>query len=426
MQIKRSTIDRLFQLRGLTLDSLLRFEVRDVARWLMYLGMFMLFYGSLAPWPLWPVYRYYHFIAFVPLVASMMLSHGLRCPIFTRTDYLYPTIACAALMVVSALCGGRNINGVVAVFITVILFYALFRLDHEELQRLGDRLAASLAMVMVVSIPFYIVYLLHLAPLPHHHVDFNDAFYTFENYYFFLVDDRFALDLIPRFHSIFLEPSHLGMACITLLYAQMGKWNTWRCRILFLALAMTFSLAAYICLVVMLFSASWMKGKAIMGKIIVLASVVAAVGIGSIYYNRGENLVNILIVQRLTVDDKGDMEGDNRTTGLFTKEFEKLMKRGEWLTGHGEENFDRFGFGNSGYRVFIYKFGVLSVLFLIVFLATVLATSDNRRAMAAFSVIMLLTFIAHGVPTKYYFFIPLYIFAFSPVRPKPALTDGSH
>ena len=241
--------------------------------------------------------------------------------------------------------------------------------------------------------------------------------YQFDIYLFFLVDMRFNFELIPRFHSVFLEPSHLGMACIALLYSQIGRWNTWPCRVLFLALLMSFSLAAYLCLVVMLFSAAWMKGKSIIGKIVLLSVLGGAMVVGSIFYNRGDNLVNQLIVQRLALNEEGNIEGDNRTTDLFTREYEKAIDSGDILLGRGMEEVQKFGFGNAGYRVYIYTYGLVTLFFLVLFFAVLSRTSPNRRAVLSMLLIELVTFIPHAQPIRFYTFIPYYILMFSTVYP---------
>ncbi len=415
--LRKASIDRLFLIHGFNLSHLMLIEKHEIARWLFYLGMLLVIYGSLDPWFLWRIYRYYTLFAFVPIVISLLWSRNLKRPLFDRKDWLYPTVSCALLILVMTLASGKNINGVFMVFFSTVVYYSLFRLNHDELQRLGDFLSTCMASLMAISIPFYLAYLIGV-PLPHFHVAPEGMDYSYENYYFFMVDDRFYMELIPRFHSVFIEPAHLGMACVTLLYCQIGKWNTWRCKILFLTIAMTFSLAAYICMVLMLFSSTWMKGKAIIGKIIALCVIFAFIVIGSIFYNKGDNLVNTLIVQRLALNSDGEIEGDNRTTDVFTKEYEKMIRQGEWMTGKGLEDFQRYGFGNSGFRVFLYCYGGISVLFLILFLGCYLHTSDNPRAIWCVLLITFASFIAHGIPIKYYFFVPLYIFAFSRVRPK--------
>lgn len=416
--VRKDTINKLFQIPRPSARGLLLVDKRGVARMLLYFGILVAFYGTLNPWFVWPIARYVNYLASIPVALSMMYSFNLKQGIYNRKDYWLPFATCVLVQLVMAVTSGKNVNGLIVVAFSSLVYLSLFRLDRDELIKLGDMLTKTLACILVVSIPFYVLHKLGFQ-LPHSHIVPEEWDYAFENYRFFLVDDRFAFDLMPRFHSVFLEPSHLGMACVALLYAQIGKWNTWRCRILMLALFMTFSLAAYICFVVLVFSSSWMKGKAILGRIVLLFTVVAGIVVGSLFYNKGENLVNLLIVQRLTANDKGEMETDNRTSEIFTREYEKMASSEQIFLGKGLEAMERFGSsGNSGYRVFLYLYGLISVLFLVIFFVCMFRTSDNLRAKVAMSIISMLSFVAHGIPLKFYFFIPLYILIFSEVYPK--------
>lgn len=412
--IRKSSLDRLFLVPRINGDKLFKLPKRTVALWLMYAGVLFACWCTMAPWFLWPLYKYPAVLAFLPIAASMMLSRTLRNPIYGRPGFQWPTAMVVVLLLVMALSSGRNINGVFMIFFSALIYASVFWLRVDELRRLGDVMATTMALLLCVSIPAYVLYLAGF-PLPHHSVEFGD--YQFDNYLFFMVDLRFNFELIPRFHSVFLEPSHLGMACIALLYCQIGKWRTWRCRVIFLGLLMTFSLAAYVCLVVMLFSAAWMKGKAVLGKIVLLTSIGGAVVVGSIFYNKGDNLMNQLIVQRLTVNEDGEMEGDNRTTDLFTKEYDKLFESGEILFGKGMEEKEKFGFGNAGYRAYFYTYGLVTGLFLMLFFFTLARTSPNRRAVICMLFIQALSFIPHGQPIRFYTFIPFYILSFSAVTP---------
>lgn len=414
----RTYLQRLFLIPSINADKLWLVEKRTIVRWLLYMGMLIAFYGTLNPWFCWPIARYVHYLAAIPIALGMLISRNLKHGLFTRNDYFVPLFFCALLQWCMAILSGKNINGFIVVAFSLCVYLSLFRLERQELFRLSDMLTTSLAAILAVSIPFYLLFKAGF-PLPHSHIVPEAWDYSFENYRFFLVDDRFAFTLLPRFHSVFLEPSHLGMACIALLYSQIGKWKTWRCRILFLGLIMTFSLAAYICLVVMTFSSAWMKGKAIVGKLLLLVVVVTGVVVGSIFYNKGQNMVNLLIVERLQLNDKGNFEGDNRTSEEFTKEYDKFASSAAILTGKGQQAMDRFSdsTGNAGYRVFLYTYGLISLFFLLFFFASIFYTSECLRPKMAMTAISFLSFIAHGQPIKYYFFIPLYILLFVDVYP---------
>lgn len=420
--IHTKNIQRLFFVRKINLSRLYFIQVRKIALYTSFLGLFIVYYASLTPWFLWSIHKYYVFFALVPLLLGMLMSRQLKQPIFNRKDYLYPLIACILLQLTMALTSRKNINGVLMVVFSSMIYMSLFRMEIKELKRLSNYLTTSMACILVISIPFYIIHLLGVH-LPHFHTAPADLDYSFENYYFFLVDDRFAFEFIPRFHSIFLEPSHLGMACISLLYSQIGNWNKLSCKILFVGIFMTFSVAAYICLILLFFSSAWMKGKAILGKILLILTLCVITIITSLIYNKGNNLVNQLIVQRLTLNTEGKIEGDNRTTAIFTKEYNKLASSEEIIIGKGMEKFLRFGNnGNSGFRVYIYCYGLLSILMLIIFFITLFRTSTNRRAVVSMTLISIASFIAHGTPILYYFFIPLYILLFNETTPQKKLT----
>lgn len=420
--INKQPYRQLLTIHKLNISNILTIKKETIVRWLFYFGILLAFFGSATPWFLWGIYRYYVLFAFVPIITSMLYGYNNHINLFSRKDFKLPTLFAFLALFVMALTSGKNVNGLVMVFFSTTIYFALFKYNKEELGKLSDMLTNTMMGLMAVSIPFYFLYLAGVS-LPHHGLVVQD--YTFENYIFFLVDDRFRLELIPRFHSVFLEPAHLGMACIALLYSQIGKWNTWRCKVLFFTVAITFSLAAYICMVALLFSSAWMKGKAVIGKIIMLISIGATIIIGSIFYNDGNNLVNMQIVQRLTMNNDGKIEGDNRTTGIFTKVYDKFTESDDFFFGAGMENMLKYGSGNAGYRVFFYTYGFLSFIFVIALFIALLYTSTNIRACISVIIINAMSFIPHGIPTKFYLFIPLYILLFSDVYPNKKLSHGS-
>lgn len=90
-----------------------------------------------------------------------------------------------------------------------------------------DIITRLMTLLLVPSMLWFFLYLIGF-PLPSQDAEFNDSFYTFSNYYLFLLDDRSLMSIVPRFHSVFLEPSHLGVATNLLLLTQCGKWKSRR------------------------------------------------------------------------------------------------------------------------------------------------------------------------------------------------------
>ena len=392
------------------------FPIRDVTLWIYYAGILFSFYTTLAPWFLWPFYAYEPLITFIPVVLAFLLSRTLSNPIFTRQDYLWPFVTYCVYILVMCVLSGRNMNGYIVEIFRAISFLFLFMLAKEELSKLGDFLSKSMAILLIPSATAYFLYLFGF-PFPHYHTvpAFAD-FYSYENYFLFLLDDRFMLQLFPRFHSVFLEPSHMAMACVALLMTQVGKWKRWYNLILFFAIFISFSLAGYLCLVIMFFASSWMKGKAILRKVLLLLLFIASIVVGSLFYNEGNNLVNELIVQRMVINDEGNLEGDNRVTKDFDTVFEEYAHSEKLLVGAGTENMEDFGFGNAGYKVYLYRNGLISFILLLLFFAVLSSTSSYKRGIIVMLLFQAVSFIPHGIPTKFYFFLPLYILAFRSIE----------
>ena len=91
--------------------------------------------------------------------------------------------------------------------------------------RLSDFLCKAMGWMMCISIPFF-VYHLAGGSLPHQFAYNEKLQYTFDNFYFFMINDSNER-IIPRFHAFFLEPGHVGTACTFLLLTQIGRWKRW-------------------------------------------------------------------------------------------------------------------------------------------------------------------------------------------------------
>ena len=411
-------VKKLFILPKFNLSQWMVIPIREIAFGLYFLGILLVFFTSLSPWFLWGLYFYGQFVAFIPIVSAFLLSRTLSQPLFTRTDYIYPIITYILCATVMNLLSGRNMNGYIGDAFNAVIFLSLFMLNIQDLVRLGNMLAKTFAILLVPSIFFYVLYLLGYS-LPHYHVVTTLGNYSYENYIFFLLDDRFAAQLIPRFHSVFLEPAHLAIACIALLLTQVRLWKRWYNIVIFVALIISFSLAGYVLMIAMLFGASWMKRQAIMRKILALLCVCAVVTVVSIFYNDGDNLVNDLIIQRLEMKDDGKLEGDNRVSEGFEKVYDNFAQSDRFLFGEGLDKYERYSTGgNAGYRVFFYVNGFISFIFLIVFYITFPAYSHNTRNKWVMYMIASMSFIAHAIPLKFYFFIPLYILVYRDIENK--------
>ena len=413
-EINITRLKNLLLIRKPDISTWFLFPIRDLALWLYFAGILLIFYTSLTPWFLWKVINLSQFIAFIPIVSAFLLSRTLSSPIFTRKDYIFPILAYIVYALISDLLEGKNINGLIGEVFHTTALLSLFALNKQDLFKLGNLLSLSMGILLIPSIAVFFLYLIGF-PLPNHHIDMPTADYSYDNYYFFLLDDRSLLTIIPRFHSVFVEPAHLAMACVALLLTQVGQWKHWYNITMFVAIFISFSLAGYIFLVVLYFVSAWMKHKSIMGKLLGLAFVCSALVLFTVNYNDGENLVNKLILERLSIENDGKLAGDNRVTNNFDEAYDLFIKSDRIFIGMGADSMEQFGFGNSGYKVFLYVRGLISLFLLIVFYLSFAMTSHYKRGIIVMFVVSVISFIPQAISMKYYFLIPMYILTFREV-----------
>ena len=168
---------------------------------------------------------------------------------------------------------------------------------------------------------------------------------------------------------------------------------------------MTFSLAAYVLSVVVIFLNLWMRGKNIFKKALFVICCVAGTVIGSFFYNDGENLIHDLIVIRLEIDEEGGLSGDNRVAGWFEDEYDSYLQSSDVFFGR---DYDYSIPGNSGYRLYIYENGLIGLFLVILLYLTFLIKAIDKRVLWSVALIAVLCFWVRGYLLWYSVFIPLF------------------
>ena len=369
------------------------------------IGMLVAYFCSLDPWFLWPLHSLYPVLASLFLFVALYISHTMEHPLFDRQDWVYPVVMFVIANSYTLIKRDLNINGYISMLFSAAIFMSMFRIRRQLMEKTVQVITKLMACLLAVSIPFYFLYLFGFN-LPSSNIVFGDYTYSFTNYYFFLLDDRAMFDIVPRFQSVFIEPSHLGIATTLLLFFQIGKWKKWYNLVLLFATFISFSLTAYVMLVVIVFLHLWIKRRNIIGKIIFIVTLITALVVGSFYYNDGDNWLNNLIVMRLEMED-GEMAGDNRVTEDFQNEFDEFVTSADIFIGR---YFDREqnSFGNAGIKVFFYEYGLLGIFLVLFFYYLMFKGSKDPRLSWAGFIVAMLPFIVSAFPFWLYFIIPIY------------------
>ena len=376
--------------------------------WLFCIGILIAYYASMNVWLFWAIENLYAVIAAFFLILSMLLANSMNRSLFSRRDFLFPIVSCSVILFYQLLVNNSVFNSYLLVFFRLFIFFLLFRLNKEYLPKLSTFLCKSMACLMLISLPAFLLYMFGF-PFPGRNAQWHDL-YFFTNHYLFLVSDGAINQIFQRFHSVFLEPGHLGTAIVLLLATQCGKWKQWYNVVNIVALLSTFSLAAYGLFVIVIFMHMWIQRKNIVMKIFFVVVLISAVVGGSFVYNGGDNMLNQLILARLEVNDTGDdIEGNNRVSANFEAEFNSYMESSDVFFGR---EMDKSTFGNAGYRVYIYENGIVGFFLVYLFYFISLKGGTDKRAFIAAIVLSLANFWIRAYPFWYGFYIPYYLMAY--------------
>ena len=387
------------------LNKYLVFGKRDIAIALFTIGIAINIFASIHVMYFWMIEAYCPFVTMPLFIMSVLLSRSTHTPIFTRTDFLLPTLLSLIVQYYQCLVNAQNIVPFIISTASLCMFYCMFRIDKEIAEKSLTKICKVFAGFLIISILFFF---LHFIGVNLPNVSVERGNYSYTNFFFFLLDDRELWNiLIPRFNSVFLEPGHMGTTIIMLLATQIGKWKKWYNVVLFVALLMSFSLAAYCLGVMLLFLRLWMLRRKIVLKILGLVSFLGVIVGGSFVYNDGDNMLNNLIVMRLEVSDTGDdFKGNNRVSEDFEKEFESFLGSSDILFGR---EMDYEGWGNSGYRVYIYDYGMAGFALFLVFYFFAFRTGRDIRAITTAFVLAMTNFWIRGYPMLFAFVFPYFI-----------------
>ena len=387
------------------LNKYLVFGKRDIAIALFTIGIAINIFASIHVMYFWMIEAYCPFVTMPLFIMSVLLSRSTHTPIFTRTDFLLPTLLSLIVQYYQCLVNAQNIVPFIISTASLCMFYCMFRIDKEIAEKSLTKICKVFAGFLIISILFFF---LHFIGVNLPNVSVERGNYSYTNFFFFLLDDRELWNiLIPRFNSVFLEPGHMGTTIIMLLATQIGKWKKWYNVVLFVALLMSFSLAAYCLGVMLLFLRLWMLRRKIVLKVLGLVSFLGIIVGGSFVYNDGDNMLNNLIVMRLEVSDTGDdFKGNNRVSEDFEKEFESFLGSSDVLFGR---EMDYEGWGNSGYRVYIYDYGMAGFALFLLFYFFAFRTGRDIRAITTAFVLAMTNFWIRGYPMLFAFLYPYFI-----------------
>ena len=201
----------------------------------------------------------------------------------------------------------------------------------------------------------------------------SDSYYLVKNYFVFVqLSSSFTEIPLERFLSIFLEPGYLACLIVMIFFIDGFKFkeNKSNC-ILLTALLLTFSIAGYILFVIFYLIRKMKDSKYRLLSILGVLGLVCAIYLYGTFYNGGDNEINNQVLARFQYDEqRGTLEGYNRTTEAFDAYFNKFISSSSVFVGD-PISYNRLfqgGGANVGIKYYIMVYGLLGLFAYCLFL----------------------------------------------------------
>ena len=287
---------------------------------------------------------------------------------------------------------------ILAAVMRTMIVAVLISLDDREKIEVLDFVTKGFAIIMFISLVAWVLFLLGI-PLPNVKAEYNDGWYQFRNYYFFLCNQGIIDEIfLPRFSSVFLEPGHLGMIASFMLFVNQYNLKRKEVLVIFIAALFSFSLAAY--LLIGIGYGFWilLETKHPFRYIFIILFCLISIRYFSVFYENGDNLLNELIFKRLEYDN-GDFTGNNRFSEDFETFYDSFVQKSSVILGIGAVEYGQnvFKGGNAGYKVFVVCYGYVGVILTFIFyLCSVV--QYRCKITWAFLALLALSFIQRAYP----------------------------
>lgn len=357
-------------------------------------SLLLLFLQSIQVWFLWNTHVWVIPLVAIISISFLLFNKGKGGFTLNKSNATSIVLLIVFLLYLSL---DRNLNYFITSIFRIIIFSILILCSEELKIGIFRFLTKSLALILLASM---LAWVLHLSgfSLPSTSITYGDDHqYSFRNYYFFLLNEKYIYILFPRFSSIFLEPGHLGMISSLMLFANKFEIKRREVSIILIATLLTFSLVAYILLLISLLIFIVVKSKNSIRNLIIAG--VLGLSLISFFstYNNGDNAINNFILLRMQIED-GDIVGNNRFSVDFENYYFEVMKSKSSFLGVGLDEFKRQSVrNNSGYKVYLVQYGIVGTLITFLFYLSIL---NSRKSTFAyyFLLVYILCFLQRAYP----------------------------
>lgn len=319
-----------------------------------------------------------------------------------------------------------NLFGLASLLIKSFIICSVLLLKEPYKEELFGWFIKSISFILFISIPAWILFLLGFKFAHGPVIDIGDGFHYMYDYVFFVTSyDSFSIS--PRFCSVFLEPGWIGTICCFLLFGlqlNIKRIETWLCLA---AILLSMSLSAVVNFILCLILWGCLKNKQKIKYLLFIFSVIGGVAMFATTYNKGNNIINSMIVERLAFDEDLGIAGNNRTNEDFDNEFESMMKSTNRWFGTRHTHDENFSMNNdwynrsSGIKKELYDNGIIGTGIFMFFLFFIFKRYLDRRCFVFLLCFILASFVRNLWRSDLY--LLLYVVSLSTIYGSRAITN---
>ena len=279
------------------------------------------------------------------------------------------------------------------------LVLSVFCLQNEYQIKLFRIIQRSVAILLVPSLILH--YILLVNPLPpfggiiEHPASIN---YIYGNYIFLIKNDIMYPD---RFCGFTLEPGYIGSFCAFMLYADKFRMRNIENIVLLVSVISSLSLAGYLLTTMGFFMCKVSNVRIIFKRLLQIGCLVVIAYFIAQKYNDGDNYINEKIFDRLQIDEKKGIKGNNRVSDDVNVYYGQFLRSDNLLFGYSDTQMQKLRnslevWNSAGYKTFLMSYGLVRLLLILTFYYLIARFSNNKYYSMGFFIMIFIYFLATG------------------------------
>lgn len=307
--------------------------------------------------------------------------------------------SCAFIILFITLYSTKSDNSGIQLILRAYLVLSVFCLRNEYQKKLFRFIQRCITILLIPSLILHYILLTTFIPpfggIIEHPASIN---YVYWNYIFLLKNDIMYPD---RFCGFTLEPGYMGSFCAYMLYADRFRMRKLDNIVLLITVITSFSLAGYLLTTMGIFLCKIKDKKIIIKRFLQIGCLLTLSYFIAQEYNNGNNFINEKIFNRLQLDEKKGIQGNNRTSDDVNVYYNNFLNSDSFLLGYDDAQMKKLRnslevWNSAGYKVFLMNYGFLRMVFILLFYYLIARWSNNKFYSLGFFGMITIYFLAVG------------------------------